>query len=102
MQLVWDVGANPSGGFSGRRMGDMSLIIPNFVVGLNFIPMEKDRHRRVLRKAAARSEVCLRKPTLPARRMCRWQQGARHSGGRPEVQGQGQEGLGTAGEEGVG
>lgn len=46
----------------------MSLIIPNFVVGLNFIPMEKDRHRRVLRKAAARS-VCLRKPTLPARRM---------------------------------
>lgn len=72
-----------------EALGDRSLIIPNFTL------MEKDRHRRVLRKEAARSEVYLRKLTLPARRMCRWQPGAHHSGGRPEVQGQGQEDPGT-------
>lgn len=79
------------GYFRERHTGNRSLIIPGFVVGLNFILMGKER---VLRREAARSEMCLRKLILPGE--------AHHLRGRPEVERQDQVNVGTAGEGGVG
>lgn len=79
-RILWEEG------FAGRHLGNRSLIIPGFVIGLNFILMEKERHCRVLSREAARSEMRLRKLSLPASRVG-WGAagGAHHLGGRPEV-----------------